>query len=436
VSTTDEPRTGPADQVAAVRRVAAHERRARVAASTAYFVQGLCFAGVLTQVPALKDRFNFSDLQLSLILFAVPVVAGVGSTLAGALAPRTGSAIILRLAGLGVSTAVALIGLSSTRPLLYASVGLFGLVIGMVDATMNMQGVAIQRRYGRSIIASCHAWWSVGGIVASLGTSETARLDWSLGRSMGAVGLLGGGLVLAAGPFLLAGGILSAPDPLPGSSGTAAPAHAGAQDRAGADGAAAVGGGRAGRRWALATIGLAVMIMYIGESSTSNWSALFIRDALHASRAVAPLGLAVYLACQLIGRTMADRVIGAIGAARTIVVGAVVAVAGFALVVVATAVTVAVAGFALVGVGLCVVVPLAFSAADALDPAGSGVAIARVNVYNYAGFVVGAALIGVVASSAGLRFAFGVPGVMVLAMAALAPAFRVVDGARHALTDR
>jgi hypothetical protein len=69
------------------------------------------------------------------------------------------------------------------------------------------------------------------------------------------------------------------------------------------------------------------------------------------------------------------------------------------------------------------VVPLSFSAAGRLDPAGTGVAIARVNLVNYAGFVIGAGLIGAVAELADLRWAFVVPAVLTLAIAALARSF-------------
>jgi MFS family permease len=82
-------------------------------------------------------------------------------------------------------------------------------------------------------------------------------------------------------------------------------------------------------------------------------------------------------------------------------------------------------GFAIVGAGLCVVVPQSFSAAGALDPTGSGAAVARVNLFNYIGFVVGAALIGAVAKGASLRWAFAVPAVLALGIVALAPAFGV-----------
>ena len=61
--------------------------------------------------------------------------------------------------------------------------------------------------------------------------------------------------------------------------------------------------------------------------------------------------------------------------------------------------------------------------------------VARVNLFNYAGVVVGAALIGVIADAADLRLAFGVPAVLVLLTVALAPAFRVADAARADARD-
>jgi MFS family permease len=374
-----------------------------VGASIAFAVQGLCFAGVLSHIPQLQSKFGFDELQLTLILLAVPVVAGVGSVLAGAIAARTGSAGVLRLAGIGVCLAVAAIGFAPVRVALFGAVGFFGLVVGMVDATMNMQGVGVQRRYGRSILASCHAWWSVAGIAGALITSGTAYLHWTLQASLGAVAAVGVVLALVAGPMLLSH---AEEGPVEHHETAEKPKIA----------------------WGRVTlVGLAVMIMFVAESSTSNWSTVFLDNTLNASGTVAPLGLATYLTFQLIGRTAADRVIGRFGSVATVICGGLLGVAGFALVSTAQIPLAAIGGFALVGLGLCVVVPLSFSAADALDPTNSGVVIARVNLFNYAGFVVGAALIGVIAEVADLRWAFAVPAVLVCLLFALSPVFRVAD---------
>jgi MFS family permease len=167
------------------------------------------------------------------------------------------------------------------------------------------------------------------------------------------------------------------------------------------------------------------MVMYIADSATSNWSAVYLRDELHGGPGVPALGLAAYLTFQVLGRAVADRIVRRFGAVRTVAVGGAIGVIGMAVVALAPAPWLGIAGFAIVGAGLCVVVPQSFTAAGALDPTGSGVAIARVNLFNYAGFVVGAALIGAVAAAANLRWAFAVPAVLALAIVALAPAFRI-----------
>jgi predicted MFS family arabinose efflux permease len=389
--------------------VTARDRRARRSTAAAYVVQGLCFAGVLTRVPALKDKFGFSDGELSLILLVVPVVAGAGSVLAGALAARLGSALVLRVAGPGVCAAMLAIGAAGTRPLLFLAVAAFGLVIGAVDATMNMQGVAVQRRYGRSLLMSFHGAWSMAGIASSLATAGAERIELPLVAGIAVVSVVGAVVALVAGPSLLRGDEERAFTPEPGKPPTRPGAHPSTP-----------------LPWGpILLVGIAVTINYIADSATSNWSAVYVRDALEGSRSVAALGLGAYLTCQVIGRLFADRVVSRFGPARTVAAGAVVGAAGMAIVVAAPTPAVGIAGFAVVGFGLCVVVPQSFSAADAVDPSGSGVAIARVNLFNYIGFVVGAALIGAVAEGASLRLAFAVPGILVLGIVALARAFSV-----------
>ncbi len=379
------------------------DRTARLGAAGAYFVQGMCFAGLLTQVPTLQKKFGFSDGQLTLILLVVPVVAGLGSVLAGVLAPRYGSAVVLRIAGPVVCVAMTAVGFAGDRTLLYPAIALFGLALGAVDATMNMQGVAVQHRYGRSILASFHGVWSIGGILGSLANSGAGRLHWSLGPTLGTIALVGLVVALSIGPLLYrhreaAVALVERPADVPAPKIPWAP---------------------------IVLVGLAVMVMYIADSATSNWSAKYLEDVLKASKTVAPLGLAGYLTCQVLGRLVADFPVRRFGPALPVAVGGLIGVGGMTLVAVAREPVEAVIGFAIVGFGLCVVVPQSFSAAGALDPTGSGVAIARVNLFNYVGFVVGAGLIGAVDQAAGLRWAFAVPAVLCLAIVGLAPSFRI-----------
>jgi MFS family permease len=396
--------------------VPARTRRARIGASAAFAVQGLCFAAVIARVPVQQTRFELSDGQLTVILGAVPIVAGVGSVLAGVLAPRLGSGAVLRVAGLGVAASTAAQGVVGRLSALYVAVACLGLFLGAVDATMNIQGVAVQRRYGRSILASCHAWWSIAAIAGSAAAIATGGLSrsYSLGWFMVGVGAVGALMSLLAGPYLLKKAE-EAENPLTAAVETA-------EDTQGPTGINV-------RRTVL-LVGVALMVMFIGDSAATSWGPLYLQNAVHAADRFVPAGLFAYLIFQFLGRTVADAIIGGMGAVGTTILGCLVAAGGFGVIVGMRTVLGAVVGFALIGAGLSVVVPLTFSAADALDPAGTGTVIARVNLFNYAGVVVGSILIGVIVDAVSYRVAFAVPGVLVLLILALAPAFRVVDSAR------
>ncbi len=397
--------------------VSSRDRRARIAASTTFAVQGLCFAAVIARVPVLQDTFDLSDAQLTLVLGAVPVVAGVGSVLAGVFAARIGSGTVLRVGNLGVAASVAAIGLVGAKPLLYLATAVLGLFLGVVDASMNMQGAAIQRRYGRSILASCHAWWSIAAIAGAAAAilAAQARLDVFLGS----VAMAGAMLALSAGPRLLkrCEDTQDTETPQPAVGGGVAP--------------------RAGR--IVLMIGVALMVMFIGDAATTSWGGIFLEKVLNLDPhdRFVPAGLFAYLSFQFVGRNMADRIIGKAGAVATLVGGGVVGAVGFLVAATAVNPWLALVAFALIGAGLSVVVPLTFSAADALDPAGTGVVIARVNLFNYAGVILGTLLVGIIGDATNYRLAFTAPAVLVLGILALSSAFRVVDAARaHAADTR
>jgi MFS family permease len=387
--------------------------------SGAYFVQGLCFATVLSQVPSLKEKFGFTDDDLTLVLAAVPIVAGLGSVLAGVLAPRIGSRLVLRIGGPFVCAAITAVGLVPTRPALYAAVASLGLFLGVVDASMNMQGVAVQSRYGRSIISSFHGWLSMGGIVGSLAAAGFNKVNLSLAVALASVAGLGVVIALSVGPVLLRRAEEGAD--------AAAPAEPGVVGEPLVEPPSPAGAPRIPWR-PLLLVGLAVLAMYIADSATFNWSAIYLHDALHGSKSVAALGVFAYVIFQMLGRTGADQLVRRFGPARAVGAGGLLGAAGMALVVVAPTPIVGLVGFAIVGAGLCVVVPQSFSAAGALDPTGSGVAVARVNLFNYIGFILGAVLIGAVAHGTSLRWAFAVPAVLALVIVALARSFNIAAG--------
>jgi MFS family permease len=145
--------------------------------------------------------------------------------------------------------------------------------------------------------------------------------------------------------------------------------------------------------------------------------------ALHSAKVLAPLAFSAYQATMVLGRAVGDRCVRAFGAANVVRIGGVIAAVGLLGVVVAPSPYLAISAFAVAGLGLCVVPPQSFSATAKLDPTGSGIAISRVNVFNYAGFVLGAGLVGGIAGVGGWRVAFAAPLVLTAVIVVLARGF-------------
>lgn len=374
------------------------DRQARTATFIVYGVQGLSFATLLVQVASLQGKLQLSDGALTLLLLIVPVFAGVGSVGAGTFAARLGSKPLLRIAQPLVALAVVLMGLAPSVALAIPVLLLFGLAVGAVDAGMNMQGVAVERRYGTAVLNGFHCVWSVFSLAGALWAVFAAgRISLAVTMAIPMVLALAGSLY--AGPKLCTIAEEKVENTIQAATG-AFP-------------------------WRpIMPLCLAMGFLYIGDAAVSNFATVYMGKILLANESVAKLAYSVYQGATLAVRLGGDVAVRRYGPAAIVRIGGVIATLGFLGVVLAPSQPLAVVAFGLTGLGLAVVAPQSFSAAGKLDPAGTGVAIARVNLFNYVGFIVGAALIGGIADAVDWRVAFAAPLVLAAAIIALAPGFQ------------
>lgn len=358
----------------------ADQRSARRSCFAAFAIQGLTFASLITRLPTIKDRFELSDYDILVVLGVVAVLSAVGSLLAGYAAARFGSAVVLRAALAGGSLAAFAIALPNGMAGLVAAVGAYGVCVGAVDATMNMQGVGIQDLYQRSIMVGFHAMWSGAAVIGGIYATITLELDWGLAPSLGIVAAVG--LLLNA--WLLRD--LLAVDPIDAGAGSG-PAHQ--------------------VPWGpVLLIAIPTFVMWYLDSATSAWGGIYLIDGLSASDSAAPLAFTAYQLVLLLTRLVGDTVVRRLGTAATVRWSGIVSLVAVALVVLAPTVSVAIVGFGLLGAGLAMIPPLSFVAAGHLDAAGGTQAVARVNVSNYLGYLLAAFSIAAVAEQVGHRAMF------------------------------
>jgi fucose permease len=312
--------------------------------------------------------------------------------LAEVVAHRSSSAAMLRVGLATVAVAVPVVASAPTVLVFVLALAAYGVGLGIVDATSNMQAVAVEHRYGRPILPSFHGAWTFGGIVgASYALAAAHAPLWTAGL----VALVPLGALLA--PYL----------PREHGEALAEAEHTDVPWRP------------------ILLVGLGMVLFYMIDTASQTWGPTYLDDTVDAPHALVALATLPYLVASLVLRLAGDSLVRRYGATPVLRTGAVVASLALLVVVSAPSWPVAVLGFTMLGAGVSVIAPLSFSAAARIaggDQARVDAVIARFNQFNYVGGLLGAVLTGLVGAGS-LRIGFAVPMVLILAMLPLARAF-------------
>ncbi|WP_437738231.1 MFS transporter [Sorangium sp. So ce1335] len=371
--------------------------RARRAVSVMFLANGIAFASWAARVPAVRERLGLRDSALGLALLGIAVGAILAFRAAGPLVARAGSRRVTRVSAMLLCAALPLPALAPSFNALVAALVLLGASNGLMDVAMNAQAVEVERRHGRPILASVHGMFSLGGLIGA-GFGALAA-GWAVSP---AVHLLAVAAVLAV-VVLDAGGALTA------------------DARPEAPAAAAAGAPGVSRSTQLVLLGLIAFCSSVGEGAMANWSAVYLRDELHTSAAVAATGYAVFSLAMLLGRFSGDGLTQRFGAERVVRAAGLLVAGGLGAALLANVPIALLLGFGCVGAGLSVVVPLVFRAGASAPDVAPGKALATLATMSYGGFLAGPPVIGLLADRFTLRGGLAVVVALVLVIAALAP---------------
>jgi Major Facilitator Superfamily len=354
-------------------------RAAHIALALTFVGFGTIDGSWSARLPALQQRLSLDSGELGLVIFAVAVTATVLLPLAGWLASRFGSR---GPAGLGLLLAAGGLSGAAFAPRLaplVLSACVLGAGFSAVDVAANAHGVALEARLGRPLLSTLHGMWSVG-LLAGSGIAA--------GAAAVAVGPRGQFPAVAAGVVLLALGAV--PRLLPGREDAAVETARFALPRG-----------------ALALPALLTFCSMFVESSTMNWSAVFLAGPAGAGPALAAGGVVAFSVTMALSRFVGDRLLLRWGVALLARRGGLVSFAGVVLAIATRTPAAGLAGFALVGIGCAAIVPALFRVAGSVSGIGAGAGIAAVATAGYTGGVVNGPAIGFLARGVGLSGALG-----------------------------
>ena len=270
------------------------------------------------------------------------------------------------------------------------------------DVGQNAQGLRVQRNYGRSIINSFHAVWSVGAILGGAMGAAAIALHIPRTTHLAISATVFSVVVLGAYPFLLR-------DP---DQDYHPSARTGAAGRPG---------------FAIyATLAALVFIAIAGaivEDAGSSWATLYLRDSLGAPGAIAVTGYIAMVAFQFIGRLIGDRLVDRFGERAVARAGGLITAAGMGAALAFPSVPGTIAGFAAAGLGVATLVPAAMHGADQLPGLRAGTGLTAVAWLMRVGFVSSPPVVGLIADATSLRVGLLVVPVAGVTVMLLATAF-------------
>jgi MFS family permease len=368
-------------------------KQARGAVTAIFFLNGLIFGAWAARIPAVRDRVGLSDGELGIVLACAAVGSIVAMPIAGGRAARIGSRRATRVAFALVCLATGVIALAPSLPVLCSLALFYGASMGSLDVTMNAHGVAVERRYGRAILASFHAAFSIGGLAGGALGALAAAVDLDVRAQLAIVAVASAAVGLTWSRRFLA----SDTDAM----GHAEPVFV-----------------RPPRR--LLALGALAFACLLIEGASADWSAVYLRDELGTTAAIAAIGFTAFSVTMTLGRVFGDRLVDRFGPEAIVRSGGGLAAVGFAVALLASAPVPAIVGFACLGAGMSGVVPIVFRAAGHVPGMTAGVGLAAVSSTGYLGFLVGPPTIGGLAELIGLPAALGVLVVLAAAVALLA----------------
>jgi MFS family permease len=286
-----------------------------------------------------------------------------------------------------------IIALAPTLVVLCALALFYGASMGSLDVTMNAHGVAVEKRYDRAILASFHAAFSIGGLAGGVIGALAAAADVDVRVQLAVVAAIAAAIGLTWSRRFLGAD--------EDAVGRVEPVFV-----------------RPPRR--LLALGALAFACLLIEGAAADWSAVYLRDDLGTTAAVAAIGFTAFSVTMTLGRVFGDRLVDRFGPEAVVRLGGTVAAVGFGLALVASAPVPAIIGFACLGAGMSGVVPIVFRASGHVPGMTAGVGLAAVSSTGYLGFLVGPPTIGGLAELLGLPAALGVLVLLAAAVALLA----------------
>jgi len=364
--------------------------RWRTAIFAIFLASGLSIATWASRVPAIKVTLDVDNIQIGLMLLGAGIASILGLSLATVVLARFGARKGMLGSILVFGVGVAIIGIGTDAAVSYVLVVLglvlFGLGNGAVDVMMNVEGAAIEKQGGKTILPLFHAFFSFGTVIgAGLGALAAA---WDVNVLVHTAVMA---LVIVALAFATFANVPAREITMDADADADKPHW---RERL----HTSLSAWREPRTYAL---GVIMLGMAFAEGGANDWLALGMVEGHGATPALGALGLTVFSVSMTVVRIFGGPLVDRFGRVATLRVLSALAAGGLLLFILAPSLPLVFVGAALWGAGTSLGFPLGMSAA-ADDPAKAAARVSAAATIGYISFLCGPPILGFVSEHIGL----------------------------------
>ena len=327
-------------------------------------------------IPTVKDSLDISKSELGIAIFFLALGVFTIFPFASSIINRVGVGKST-FYGVLLSCAAAMLPLLAPNYyVLMAALFLFGASNGITDISMNTLVTEIEKKDKVKFMAASHGFFSLGGVLAGLGSFLIGPLSNPVLHMSIAV------LLVLVVNFIFRSKYISEIaeeiENEPFSFGLLKP---------------------------LLLLGLISFVAMGSEGAIVDWSGLYLKEIALAPEALWGLGFLGFQVTMTLGRFLGDGISEKIGSIKIVALGAILAIVGYALVL-TTDIYLSIIGFALNGLGFSVMVPEVFRIGGNVKGVDSSKGIAFIAGSGYAGFLCAPPILGFLAENYSLSRSF------------------------------
>lgn len=384
-----------------------------------FILSGLSLSTWVARVPGVRDGLGLDTAQVGLLILGMSIGAILGLVASAPLlakaGPHRGMVIALGIVAVGMLLVGTGVSFLHFVPLVALGLAMLGFGNGMVDVMMNVEGAAVEREIGKTLMPLMHACFSLGTVIGAVIGAGAAALRIDVSWHLMVIALLVVGVAVIAVRYIPNEVELGDPE-----AGVPEKRPWGERLRENLS---------VWADWRLILIGVVMLGMAFAEGSANDWLALGVVDGHHQSNATGALIFGFFVAAMTLGRVVGGPLVDRVGRTNAIRITAGLGVVGLLLFILGGPIWLVVIGTVLWGFGVSLGFPLGMSAAaDGTDkPAARVSAVAMIG---YCAFLVGPPLIGFLGQAFGILNALYVLLVLMVASALAAPAVREASRAR------